>query len=164
MPSPGKASCNSHATQPTAHAGCFSVSIIHRTLTWATGSLTCTQMLMHVIARRGVWTHIRESALKVESGTKYPLPPRGIEPASAACRSDTLPTELHPFLQETEERVRRGENEFKLLPRCTSKPLSYVCSPPIQDQAQLVVSLLQRRCGQHDTVACRLYVTMSGKQ
>ena len=27
---------------------------------------------------------------------KNPLPHRGIEPASAACRSDALPTELHP--------------------------------------------------------------------
>ena len=30
------------ATQPTVHAGCSSVSIIHRTLTWTTGSFTCT--------------------------------------------------------------------------------------------------------------------------
>ena len=34
----------SRATQPTVHAGCFIVSIIHRTLAWITGSLTCTQM------------------------------------------------------------------------------------------------------------------------
>ena len=33
----------SRATQPTVHAGCFSVSIIHRTLTWTTGSLTFAQ-------------------------------------------------------------------------------------------------------------------------
>ena len=32
------------ATQPTVHAGCFIVSIINRTLTWTTGSLTCTHM------------------------------------------------------------------------------------------------------------------------
>ena len=32
------------AIQPTGHAGCFSVSIIHRTLTWTTGSLTCTHV------------------------------------------------------------------------------------------------------------------------
>ena len=31
----------SRATQPSVHAGCFSVSIIQRTLTWTTGSLTC---------------------------------------------------------------------------------------------------------------------------
>ena len=31
-------------TQLTVHAGCFSVSIIYRTLTWTTGSLTCAQM------------------------------------------------------------------------------------------------------------------------
>ena len=36
----------SHAvtTQPTVHAGCFSVSIIHQTLTWTTGSLMFAQM------------------------------------------------------------------------------------------------------------------------
>ena len=36
---------------------------------------------------------VRESALKL--GEK-PLPHQGIEPESAACRSDSLPTELHP--------------------------------------------------------------------
>ena len=41
------------ATQPTVLAECFSVSIIHRTLTWTTGSLTCSQMLMHAIAHGG---------------------------------------------------------------------------------------------------------------
>ena len=46
----------SRATQLTAHAGCFNVSIIHRTLTWTTGSLTCTLMLVHVIAQGGVQT------------------------------------------------------------------------------------------------------------
>ena len=47
---------HSRATQPTVHAGCFSVSIIHRTLTWLKGSLTCAQMLMHAIAHGGVRT------------------------------------------------------------------------------------------------------------
>ena len=37
----GKASCNSCPTQPTMHAGCFSLSISHWTLTWTAGSLTC---------------------------------------------------------------------------------------------------------------------------
>ena len=46
----------SRATQPMMHGGCFSVSIIHRTLTWTTGSLTCAQMLMHAIAHGGVGT------------------------------------------------------------------------------------------------------------
>ena len=32
----------SRAKQPTVHAGCFSVSIIYRTLTRTTGSLTCS--------------------------------------------------------------------------------------------------------------------------
>ena len=51
-------------------AGCFSVSIIHRTLTWTAGSLTCTQMLMHAICTRGCADTGRESALKVDSGER----------------------------------------------------------------------------------------------
>ena len=43
----------SHATHPTVHAGCFSVSKIHQTLTWTTGSLTCAQTLMNAIAHEG---------------------------------------------------------------------------------------------------------------
>ena len=46
----------SRATQSTMHAGCFGVSIIHRTLTWTTGSLTCAQILMHAIAHGGIRT------------------------------------------------------------------------------------------------------------
>ena len=86
----------SRATQTTVHAGCFSVSIIHRTLAWTTGFLTCAQMLMHAIAHGGCTDTVKESALKVDSGRKNILPHRGIEPASAACRSDALATELHP--------------------------------------------------------------------
>ena len=62
----------SRATKPTVHAECLSVSIIHRTLTWTTGSLTCTQMLINAIAHGGVRTHLRESALKVDPGRKIP--------------------------------------------------------------------------------------------
>ena len=39
-----KTSCDSHATQTSVHAGCFSVSIICQVLTWTTGSLTLVQM------------------------------------------------------------------------------------------------------------------------
>ena len=46
----------SRATQPKVHAGCFSVPVIHRTLTWTTGSLTYAQMLMHAVAHGGVRT------------------------------------------------------------------------------------------------------------
>ena len=60
----------SRATQPTVHAGCFSVSIIHRTLTWSRGSLTCERMLMH--AHGGVRTHVTECALKVDPRRKMP--------------------------------------------------------------------------------------------
>ena len=58
---------DSHATQPTVHAGCFSVSIIHQTLTWTTGSLTCAQMCTW-----GCTDTVRESARKVYSGRKIP--------------------------------------------------------------------------------------------
>ena len=46
----------SGATKPSLHAECFSVSIISRTLTWTTGSLTCAQMWMHTIAHGDVRT------------------------------------------------------------------------------------------------------------
>ena len=72
--SPGKASCDRVALPNlrTVHAGCLSVSIIHRTLTWTTGSLTCTQMLMHAIAHGERTYTVRESALKVDSGRNIP--------------------------------------------------------------------------------------------
>ena len=38
--------------------------------------------------------YVRESALKAD-WEKNPLPHGGVEPASAVCWSDTLPTELH---------------------------------------------------------------------
>ena len=51
------------ATQPTVHAGWFSVSRIHWTRIWTTGSLTCTQILMRAIAHGGGGgyrrTHVR---------------------------------------------------------------------------------------------------------
>ena len=60
---------HSRATQATVHAGCFSVSIIHRTLTWTTGSLTCTQMLMHAIAH-GVTDTYKSLHWKLTLGEK----------------------------------------------------------------------------------------------
>ena len=59
----------SRATQLRVHVECFSVSIIHRTLPWTTGSLTSAQMRLHT----GVYGHRkRESALKVDFGRKIP--------------------------------------------------------------------------------------------
>ena len=46
----------SNATQPSVHTRCFSVLLIHQTLTWTTGSLTYAPMLMHAVAHRGVQT------------------------------------------------------------------------------------------------------------
>ena len=53
---------------------------------------------------RGCTDTVRESALKVDSGRKIPSSHRGIEPTLATCRSDALPTELHP-----QPRVRGGK-------------------------------------------------------
>ena len=73
LPSPGKASCTRVAPPNLGcMLGVFSVSIIHRTLTRTTGSLTCAQMLMHAITHEGVRTHVRESAPKVDSRRKIP--------------------------------------------------------------------------------------------
>ena len=60
----------SRATQPTVHAGCFSVSIFHRTLTWTTGSWTCAQMLMHTTAHGGVQTPQESLHWKLTLGEK----------------------------------------------------------------------------------------------
>ena len=67
------------ATTATVHAGCFSVSIIHQTLTWTTGSLTCAQMLMHVILHEVTDTcqRVCTEGLLWE---KNPLPHWGIKP------------------------------------------------------------------------------------
>ena len=70
----------SRATQPTGHIGWFSVSIIHRTLTWTTGSLTCVQMLMRTRVCTERWLGEKSHAA----------------PVSAVCRSDASLSELHP--------------------------------------------------------------------
>ena len=94
----GKVSCNRVALQqPTVHAGCFSVSTIHRTLTWTTGSLKCTQMLMHVNAHGGVQTHVRESARKVDSGRIFLAAP-GNQTCISGMTVWCSTNELHPHL------------------------------------------------------------------
>ena len=49
---------------------------------------------------RGCTDTVRESALKVKNIVLH----RGIEPASAACRSDDLLTELHPHRSRSKGR------------------------------------------------------------
>ena len=72
---PGKASCDRVALPSLlCMLGDFSVSIIHRTLTWTTGSFTCAQMLISIrLHTGGVRTHVRESALKTDCGRKIPF-------------------------------------------------------------------------------------------
>ena len=47
------------------------------------------------VAHGGCTDTVKESAL-TDDWEKNPLPHRGIEPVSAACRSDAIPAELHP--------------------------------------------------------------------
>ena len=86
----------SRATQRSVHARCSSVSIIHRTsgmdyriFNACTGVNVCD-------CTRGVRTHVRASALKVDSGRKIP---RRTEESNLRQRRDGLmlkSTELHP--------------------------------------------------------------------
>ena len=100
----------SRATQPTLHAGCFSVSIIHRTLTWTIGSRTCAQMLMHAIAHGGCTDAHNRVFTESWLWEKNPLPHRGIEPASAAWRSDALTNwAASPPPCFPEDPIRHGE-------------------------------------------------------
>ena len=87
----------SRAVQPTVHAGCFSVSIIHRTLTWTMGSLTCLMLFfffclrvhtgprvivsfglfcgvcsLHRMSTSGKLTHSRRAKLSTEQPVTHP--------------------------------------------------------------------------------------------
>ena len=79
-------------------AGYVRVAIIHRTLTWTTGSLTCAQMLMHAIAH-GVYGHRKRVCTESWLWEENPSSHRGIEPSSVAWRADTLTnwTTSHPL-------------------------------------------------------------------
>ena len=61
----------SRATRLTVHAECFSVSIIHRTLTWTTGSSACARVNA-CECTQGCTDTVRGSALKVDFGRKNP--------------------------------------------------------------------------------------------
>ena len=95
---PGRVSCDRVTLpNPRCMLGVLVFSIIQRTLTWTTGSLTslkCAQMLMHATAHRGVLTHIRESALKVNSGRKS-LPALGNRTCVSSMTVGCSTNELH---------------------------------------------------------------------
>ena len=60
----------SRATQPKVHAGCFSVSIIHRTLDMDYGVFNERTDVDACDCARECTDTLRESALKVDSGRK----------------------------------------------------------------------------------------------
>ena len=57
----------------------------------------CAQMSVHVLVHRGCMNTVQESALKVD-WEKNPLSHQEVEPWSAACWLNALPTELFPLL------------------------------------------------------------------
>ena len=88
------------------HAGYACVAIVHWTLPWTTGSLSCTQIINACDCTGGCTDTERESALKVDSGKKIPC--RTVQ--SNLCQwCDSLmlySTELHPILMVTGHTVR----------------------------------------------------------
>ena len=52
------------------NAGCFSILIVHQTLTWTTGSLMRTQLLLHVIVHGIVWTLYKSLHWRLTLGEK----------------------------------------------------------------------------------------------
>ena len=83
----------SRAIQRTVHSGCFSVSIIHRSLTWITGSLTCAQILMHAVAHGGVGTPCE--SLNIDSRRKIRCRTRGEWNLCQRCASPSLLSLIH---------------------------------------------------------------------
>ena len=72
-------------------------------------------MLMHAVAHGGGWGGwgVRTPyVLKVDSGRKIPCRTRGLGPASAASRSDALPTELHPHPHPTVRKPSELYSEY----------------------------------------------------
>ena len=100
------------ATQPRVHAGCFSVSIVHRTLTWTTGSLTCAQMKMHAIAH-GCTDTVTESELDVDSEGKISCRTAESNLRQGRAGPVALPTELHPHPQHQFPHKSSGQNLLK---------------------------------------------------
>ena len=83
-------------TQRTVHAGCLSVSIIHRTLDTDYTIFNVRADVNACDCTQGCADPLRESALKVDCWRekKYFAAP-GNRTCSAACQSDALPLELH---------------------------------------------------------------------
>ena len=75
----------SHATQPIVHAGCLSVSIIHRTLTWTTdyGIFNAHTDVNVCHCTWACTDTVKESALKVDSERKFTF----VAPRNRTCIS-----------------------------------------------------------------------------
>ena len=116
----------SRAAQPTLPAGCFSVSIIHRTLTWTTGSLTCAQMLMRAIAHRDIRTHVRESAQKVDSGRKSLATP-GNQTCVSGVPFRCSTNELHPLPQNSALSDKMIRTSLILVDYCSLRHFCFMC-------------------------------------
>ena len=92
----------SRATQTTVHSGCFSVCLIHRTLTWTTGFLTCVCDIFTCVYTRGgegggvgtsVYSLIRKTFVGYRICTDFGL--RGKWPTVG---TQSLPRNGHPSI------------------------------------------------------------------
>ena len=80
----------SRATQPTVHTGCFSVSMIHRSLMMDDRIFNVRTDVNECDCTRGCTDTRKRACTESWLWEKNSLPHRGIEPASAAWRSDAL--------------------------------------------------------------------------
>ena len=95
LPQRKPAATESHY-QPTVQAGCFSVSIIQWTLDMDSGIFNMHTDVNACDCMWGCIDTIKRVCTESWLWEKNPLQHWGIEPASAACQSNALPTVLHP--------------------------------------------------------------------
>ena len=106
-----------------------------------------------------VYGHLKRVCTESGLWEKNPLPQRGIEPASAACWSDAVPTELHPHSHGIRSvslfqllsfmlamTPMHGSSHWHLFGRCVSKSFSQTLRhlyQPSNRHTTVLVTLIQ---------------------
>ena len=92
--------------------GLFYVATIHGTLTWTTGSLSCTHMLMHAIAHVGVWTLNESLHWKLTLGRKSLDAPRiqtCISGVTVWCSTNWATSHPHAYMHLHDGRFSKAD-------------------------------------------------------
>ena len=98
------------ATQSMSYAGCFSIFIVHWTLTWTTGSYNmCTDADARLCTRVCTDT-VRESALKVDSWRKIPCRIEELNRCQRHAGPALYQLSYIPLLTLTDDICRGGEH------------------------------------------------------